>query len=678
IIDRFWLPLVDAALSYAGFLLINPTWEAVKFPDGGHHPQVFLLFFVPAYIFIWLVSIYFSGGYDRPVKPGKIFRGTIYGTAIILVFYSLLPEAYRFSRALILLGSVWTLVEILMSRFLLHLAHVSGYRLDIGTRKKLVIVGTPDEAERISNLIDQTSQPVDVYGFVSPDPNVTENGKYLGSVNQISDIIRINHIDEVIFCAKDISTNEIIKYMLALSSLETEYKIAPEEAESIIGSNSANTAGDLYVIPINSVGEPHNRRMKRVFDVFVSLILLIFFPVSIWFFLPRPWMMLLNSLQVLIGSRSWVGYAQSGIHPGYNLPPLKKGILNPENGSQTKEYDSHDWLNLNLHYARDYKLMKDIRILFKDFRHIVRRTKPVILLALMLCALIPGGWSQDFRDQINLIRPVPDNCLVYGTITVRNTELLTGVRVSLTDPQTYEVSDSLITDRNGWYLFSVKKGSPYGLIIEKSGFFPYYVQDTIPAGITETKLEQNISLPGDLRKDFALYYPNADTVMGGKSRDLLEQLTGLLKKHPDMAVWLDPKGDSSDFTRINRITSVFVNSGVELSRILTGSQPNSSETYIRLEIRVGTEKAVTLPVTAATLPDDNRWTIQIAASKTPLGPKSLKGLDPVFDFKGKDGYHRYCFGSFDSKNEANRNLPGLKKRGFTKPMVKTVKSMKKM
>ncbi len=678
VINRFMVPLADAAVSFLGFLLINPTWESIKFPEGGQHPPEFLSIFVPAYILIWLLSIYFSGGYDLPVKLGKIFRGTIYGTAIILVVYSLLPEEYRFSRALILLGSVWTLTGIFLIRISLHLLHVARFRLDIGNRKKLVIVGKPDETERVSQLLAQTSQPVEVVGYVTPDPSVSEAGKYLGSVVQLRDIIRINRIDEVIFCSKDLSTNEIIKHMLALSSLETEYKIAPEAAQSIIGSNSSNTAGDLYVIPINSVGEPHNRRIKRVFDVFLAFFLLVLSPVTIWFFLPRPWRLLWNCIQVLTGARSWVGYAPAGIHPGYHLPPIRKGILMPENGNLTAVYTAQNWLDLNLHYARDYRLGKDVRILAKGYRSIVQYTKHILLLLLLLTALVPESIGQDFKEQINMIRPLPGNCLVYGILSTQRQEPLPDIRVSLINTRTHEIAEIIKTDRNAWYLFSVAKGSPYGLLIEKDGYFPYYTESTIPLDSTGTRMERNIRVPDDLKNDFSLYYPSSETVLGEKSKELFGQLITLLKKHPSLSAWFDPQGDSLDFARINLLTAELVHNGVKMKQILSGAQSDDTETYIRIEINTGTENAVLMEPVEGDLPPDELWTIQFSASKTSLSKKSFKGLDPVHEFKGKDGFYRYTYGSFKSKDEATRKLTLVKKKGFSKAFAKTVGSIKKL
>jgi GT2 family glycosyltransferase len=678
VVRKVLLPLADAALSFIGFLLINPRWEAYKFPEGGHHPPEFLFLFVPAYIAVWLLSIYFSGGYDRPVRLGRILRGMVYGTALILVIYSLLPEAYRFSRALILLGAVWTMVVALFLRLALHVLRIKGYRLDIGSRKKIVIVGTPDEAERVKGIIARTSQPLDVLGFVTPDLSEAGTANYLGNIEQMSDIIRINHVDEVVFCSKDLSTNEIIKHMLALSSLETEYKIAPEEAESIIGSNSANSAGDLYVIPLQSVGEPQNRRMKRVFDVFTALVLLVLFPITIWFFLPRPWIMLWKALQVLAGTRSWVGYAPEGIQPGYHLPPLKKGVLEPENGPQANQYSDREWLDLNLHYARNYRVRKDLRILLRDYRRIIRHITVALALFFGLSLLTQEAHGQDFKDQLFLIRPLPDNCLVYGTLTQPDGTPLPDVQVSLIDPSTHEMPEKILTDRNAWYLFSVKKGTPYGLLIEKEGYFPYYVQTTVPSDFADNRMEKNLILPDDLKNSFSLYYPNDDLIPGEKSKILITQIIDLMKKQPILSAWFDPEGDSLDFARINQLTTQFMDSGIDVSRLLTGPEPDSTVTHIRIVINIGPENTELIQATPDALPPDDAWTIQFVAARSPMNRNSFKDLEPVYEFKGKDGFYRYGYGNFKTRAEANKKLSFVKKKGFSKAFAKTVASIKKL
>jgi O-antigen biosynthesis protein len=63
--------------------------------------------------------------------------------------------------------------------------------------------------------------------------------------------------------------------MLELSNFNLEYKIAPPESVSIIGSNSIDTAGDLYVVNENTIIREKNQRNKRLFDVFTATALLL-------------------------------------------------------------------------------------------------------------------------------------------------------------------------------------------------------------------------------------------------------------------------------------------------------------------------------------------------------------------------------------------------------------------
>jgi len=366
--NRAFLPVSDALLLFSGFVLLNPWWEKLKFPQGGGHPPEFLRIFVPAYSLIWILSIFFSGGYDKPISIKKHLKGMAAGTILILAAYSLLPEQYRFSRALILLGATWGTTTTILFRLILHLIKFPGYRLSRRQKKRLVIVGSPDEAHRVKRLLKQSGHPLSIAGLVSHNPTNQLTEEYVGTVDQMHDIIAVNKADEIIFCGKDLSTGEIIRYMLAWSTLQVDYKIAPSEGEAILGSNSANRSGDLYQIPINSIGETRNRRVKRVADVTIAVMLLCTSPLLIWLFLPRPFHYLKNILLVLAGVKTWISFGQGIETPGYELPSVKPGILTPLGNPALLNLTADEWLAVNLDYARDYSFSKDIRILFRYFK----------------------------------------------------------------------------------------------------------------------------------------------------------------------------------------------------------------------------------------------------------------------------------------------------------------------
>ena len=114
-------PMLDAAAIYAGYRIFLPVWESFIFRQEGNYPETYLLIIVPSYIFIWLLSIYFSGGYEKLVKSIDLLRGILLGTLIILIIYALLPENLRFSRALILMGTLWVILSTFGIRLLLSL-----------------------------------------------------------------------------------------------------------------------------------------------------------------------------------------------------------------------------------------------------------------------------------------------------------------------------------------------------------------------------------------------------------------------------------------------------------------------------------------------------------------------------------------------------------------------------
>ena len=357
------LPLADAFFIYLGFSILLPNWEAYKF-ERGYYPPEYLHVAVPIYILIWVGCIWLTGGYRKSIRLGRIFKGVLWGTISILVFYSLIDESMRYSRAMLLLGSAWAFLALPAYRYLLYKLPIAALELDLDKQKRIAVVAAIDESKRISELIANSGLKIDTVGFVSPDHSIHQQF-YLGNIHQLSEIIRINKIDELIFSSGDIPSQEIIRIMLDLSDLNIDYKIAPPESLSIIGSNSISTAGDLYIVHINSIAKENNKQNKRAFDLVVSALLLTFSPGLIWFTLSKPGFFRSIS-EVLFGNKSWVGYC-AGTHN--HLPPIRKGILSPaslfpDTISEKKKDE------LNIVYAKDYKLMNDLEIVLKAWKNI--------------------------------------------------------------------------------------------------------------------------------------------------------------------------------------------------------------------------------------------------------------------------------------------------------------------
>ncbi len=366
-------PFCDAVLLFFGILFIQSYWgKNVIFTSGGHYPAIFSAIVIPVYILIWLTSVYFSGGYDRPVKINKIIRGMIIGTISILVAYSLLSESYRFSRAIILLGTFWGIISMSAIRFIFNLFNSNIFELASNENRRLIIIGENDEAERVENLLRKTHNNIGFIGFVYPFTKNFSSEKFIGSIKQINEIIEIYKIDDVIFCSKNVSHQTIIDKMSELTKSEVSYKIAPEDSLSLIGSNSISTSGDIFTYDINSIKTHQNARNKRLLDFFTSLILLSISPIAI-LFQKNQLGFIKNIFSVLFASKSWVGYFDLQNIDICKLPKIRNGVLNPKDAFIRRKISPETAEKLNILYARDYKLITDVNIIIKGFKNLGRR-----------------------------------------------------------------------------------------------------------------------------------------------------------------------------------------------------------------------------------------------------------------------------------------------------------------
>jgi hypothetical protein len=369
VLQKLYIPVIDALLIFTGFWLITPFWEQFRFHQPDYYPPEFMQFVVPVYGLFFLFGIRFSAGYKKPASLYKVGRGILWGLIALLLAYSLVDEQYRFSRALILLGTAWAAIILTGYRLLGHWLKLCDFALNTQRARKIAIVGHSKEALRVHQILEETRIRSQMAGFIAINSS-DKGSNYMGELNQLEEIIRINRIDEIIFCAENISSAEIIKAMLDLSRLDIDYKIAPPESASIIGSNSIHTAGDLYVVNLNAISKAANKRKKRLFDIFTALLIFCLSPIIIWFTTNKG-NFIKNSCRVIAGNKSWIGYIPE-VTPENKLPAIKEGVLHPADRFPELKWDKEKLIQLNRSYAKDYNLLSDIEILLKGWKHLDR------------------------------------------------------------------------------------------------------------------------------------------------------------------------------------------------------------------------------------------------------------------------------------------------------------------
>ena len=362
------LPLLDLVVAFGGFVALKHLWATHWASNAAYYPPQYTWIVIPIYILVLMLCSWLYGGYEKPIRIGRIVKGMAIGCCLLLVFYSLLDESRRYSRVLLLLGCGWTLVSTLGIRWALSLLRIPGYGLRPQQARSCIIIGSEEETERVTQL----------YRSLGSTHIKTITDTHTDS-SRLCDAIRYHNADEVVFCSKDLPIQEIINTMTSLGGLtgkhrQVEYKIAPTDSSFIIGSNSIHRTEDLYTEELRTIADPLNRRNKRLFDITTALLLLLLSPILLPFqrhrrsYFPHCW-------QVLVGRKSWVGVSIPSSEERKHTKDVtnkagvcKSGIFAPEDALPHHAAPLSPELRQRLHlrYLRNYKLTTDMQILYKN------------------------------------------------------------------------------------------------------------------------------------------------------------------------------------------------------------------------------------------------------------------------------------------------------------------------
>jgi hypothetical protein len=191
------------------------------------------------------------------------------------------------------------------------------------------------------------------------------------TLSELEEIIQINNIKEVIFSGDYFSNQEILSLMWNFREKNLHFKILPTGKELILSKLHSNLE-DISLIEIEyNINNKMNIFLKRVFDLSISLILLIvIYPfVFLYSILSRnrssrnvSKLMLLP--KVFIGKYSLVGIplwleAKNNEYLG------KKGLTGLIQVNQYKGITGEELEIYSLFYAKNQSLMLDIEILLK-------------------------------------------------------------------------------------------------------------------------------------------------------------------------------------------------------------------------------------------------------------------------------------------------------------------------
>ncbi len=274
-VESIQVQLLDLVLILIGFLI------AILIKFGDFRSVLDYSFLPIVYSFIWIGALVFTRSYSgRQQIVSRTLSGLVLGFIIItsLTFFF---NQFAYSRAVLLMAFIFALITLPGWRILLQIRHGTSIGEPIRQRRAL-IVGAGEEGDRIREKLEtQISHGYQVIGFVDESREQHDSNGILGTSREISDLVRVHKITDVIFTSDVYRNIDILAMVDQLKNHPVELKIVPHSLEYILGKATVEHIADLPFVELEyPLYQTGNRILKRVVDLILSVLMIpILFPI---------------------------------------------------------------------------------------------------------------------------------------------------------------------------------------------------------------------------------------------------------------------------------------------------------------------------------------------------------------------------------------------------------------
>lgn len=272
---------INLALMFFFYFRVDTGWfDLITKP-------VLLSAMIAVYLY-WVVIFTFAGMYktwfasSRFDELSTLFKSSFLG--VLLLFFIIIYDDYMHGLppqppTFILI--YWGLFIFLVGSGRIAIRSIQRSLLIKGVgRRNALIVGSGSSAQNISQMIARhRGLGLDAIGFIAESENVDNcslNGKLIGAVNNIKDLIENNNIKTVIIALERNEENMISNVIEKCEGTNVSLKIVPDLYEIISGQARTSQIYGFPLIDIMPELMPDwEKSMKRIIDIIMSLILLV-------------------------------------------------------------------------------------------------------------------------------------------------------------------------------------------------------------------------------------------------------------------------------------------------------------------------------------------------------------------------------------------------------------------
>ena len=229
---------------------------------------------------VWLIMLVINGLYY--VKNNHSFLNVFLRivnvsstTILFLIVAIFLSHTSDFSRLILVLTWVISILLISLGRLIVNVIQLSLLKYGVGARN-LLLVGDNSVTQAIINRLNRKDSGYIIKGVLNDDGAASAYGsRIIGSIEDLT-ILREKKIDEVVLTDPSISRKKVMFLIQACSDNNIVFKYVPDVFSIMSLSFTQSFIGPMPVLELRSIPlEGWGRIIKRLLDVVFSAVLLV-------------------------------------------------------------------------------------------------------------------------------------------------------------------------------------------------------------------------------------------------------------------------------------------------------------------------------------------------------------------------------------------------------------------
>ena len=222
---RVFLPLADGAASYLVLFFLSLAWPALMRDNAFFYPEIYRLGVLPVYALLLVAGNFVWKAYKTPLSFKRAAAGFLSGIAAFLLLGALMGTQWQFSRFMAVAGGLLCLGIGLLLRLLAGRLFRKSFPLATPKRKHYLIIGEKEESARVEKLLKKEGVSAAHIHFLLPED----------AESLLSEQLQVHRIGEVVFCARDLGFDQIMRLVAVLRKTGAESKIISPGTDVRVG-----------------------------------------------------------------------------------------------------------------------------------------------------------------------------------------------------------------------------------------------------------------------------------------------------------------------------------------------------------------------------------------------------------------------------------------------------------